>query len=149
MPRTAYEDPNTDAELSAILKPGAVIAVVGASANADRPSYAVMAFLIEKGFVVHPINPGVAGGEILGRKVYGSLAEVPAPVDIVDIFRNSEAAAAVVDEALAERQRVSLRTIWMQLGVVNEAAARKAEAEGLSVVMNRCPKIEVKRLRRD
>jgi uncharacterized protein len=117
------------------------IALVGASQNAARPSYGVMQFLLRKGYDVVPINPGLAGQEILGQKVYASLAELPKPVDMIDIFRNSEAAAAVVDEALALGTLPKI--IWMQLGVRHDDAAHKAEAAGLNVVMNRCPAIEL------
>src|SRR5208283_4617932 len=96
------------------------------------------------GFTILPINPGLAGGAILGLPVYASLAEAPGPIDMVDVFRNSEAAGAVVDEALA--LACLPRVIWMQLGVRNDAAAARAEAKGVQVVMNRCPKIEYGRL---
>lgn len=120
------------------------IAMVGASANTARPSYFVLKYLSERGFAVLPINPGLAGGDILGLPVYASLAEAPGPIDMVDIFRNSEAAGAVVDEALALDPLP--RVIWMQLGVRNDAAAERAEARSVKVVMNRCPKIEYGRL---
>jgi predicted CoA-binding protein len=120
------------------------IAVVGASPKEVRPSYFVMRYLLDKGYVVHPINPGFVGKSILGRTVYATLAGVPEPIDMVDIFRNSDAALAIVDEALALRPRPSV--IWMQLSVRNDEAAAKAEAAGLRVVMNRCPKIEYGRL---
>lgn len=120
------------------------IAMVGASANTSRPSYFVLKYLSERGFTMLPINPGLAGGDILGLPVYASLAQAPGPIDMVDIFRNSEAAGAVVDEALALDPLP--RAIWMQLGVRNDAAAARAEAKGVKVVMNRCPKIEYGRL---
>jgi uncharacterized protein len=120
------------------------VALVGASANSVRPSYFVMKYLLDKGFVVSPINPGLAGREILERKVYARLGDVPEPVDMVDIFRNSEAAAAIVDEALALSPLP--KVIWMQLGVRNDEAAAKAEAAGVKVVMNRCPKMEYGKL---
>ncbi len=120
------------------------IAMVGASANSARPSFFVLKYLSERGFTMLPINPGLAGGAILGLPVYASLAEAPGPIDMVDIFRNSEAAGAVVDEALALDPLP--RVIWMQLGVRNDAAAARAEAKGVKVVMNRCPKIEYGRL---
>lgn len=119
-------------------------AMVGASANTARPSYFVLKYLSERGFAVLPINPGLAGGDILGLPVYASLAEAPGPIDMVDIVRNSEAAGAVVDEALALDPLP--RVIWMQLGVRNDAAAERAEARSVKVVMNRCPKIEYGRL---
>jgi predicted CoA-binding protein len=105
-----------------------------------------MKYLLDKGFVVHPINPGLEGKDILGQKVYASLKDVPAPVDMVDIFRNSDAALGVVDEALSEKDRLGLKVIWMQLGVINEDAAAKAREAGLIVVMDRCPKIEYGRM---
>jgi hypothetical protein len=120
------------------------IAMVGASANTARPSFFVLKYLSERGFTMLPINPGLAGGAILGLEVYASLAEAPGPIDMVDIFRNSDAAGAVVDEALALDPLP--RVIWMQLGVRNDAAAARAEAKGVQVVMNRCPKIEYGRL---
>jgi predicted CoA-binding protein len=99
-------------------------------------------YLLAKGYVVHPINPGMAGKKILGQTVYGSLKEVPAPVDMVDIFRTSDAAPGIVKEALEEKDRLGIKVIWMQLGVINEEAAEMARAAGLTVVMDRCPKIE-------
>jgi predicted CoA-binding protein len=120
------------------------IAMVGASANTARPSFFVLKYLSERGFTMLPINPGLAGGAILGLEVYASLVEAPGPIDMVDIFRNSDAAGAVVDEALALDPLP--RVIWMQLGVRNDAAAARAEAKGVQVVMNRCPKIEYGRL---
>ena len=120
------------------------IAMVGASANSARPSFFVLKYLSERGFTMLPINPGLAGGAILGLPVYARLADAPGPIDMVDIFRNSEAAGAVVDEALALDPLP--RVIWMQLGVRNDAAAARAEAKGVQVVMNRCPKIEYGRL---
>lgn len=122
-----------------------VFAVVGASNNPARPSYGVMAFLLQKGFKVVPINPGLAGQDLLGQKVYATLSEVPGPVDVVDIFRNSDAALVATRQAIAERARLGLKAIWMQLGVVNDAAAQEARAAGLEVVMDRCPKIELGR----
>jgi predicted CoA-binding protein len=118
--------------------------MVGASANTARPSFFVLKYLSERGFTMLPINPGLAGGAILGLEVYASLVEAPGPIDMVDIFRNSDAAGAVVDEALALDPLP--RVIWMQLGVRNDAAAARAEAKGVQVVMNRCPKIEYGRL---
>ena len=127
-----------------ILRAVKTIAMVGASANEVRPSYIVMKYLIEKGYTVIPINPGLAGQELLGQKVYASLADVPAAIDMVDIFRNSDAASGIVDDALALAQKP--KVIWMQLSVRNDAAAAKAEAAGLRVVMNRCPKMEYGKL---
>jgi len=120
--------------------------MVGASANEHRPSYFAMKYLLDKGFVIHPVNPGMAGKTILGRTVYASLKDVPAPVDVVDIFRAAEYAPAIVREALGERDRLGFKVVWMQLGIVSEEAAALAEAEGLTVIMDRCPKIEYGRL---
>lgn len=133
-----------DAYVRGILDAVRTIAIVGASANEVRPSFFVLKYLVQKGFTVYAVNPGLAGKEIAGRPVYGRLADVPGPVDMVDVFRNSEAAAGVVDEALALSPLP--KVIWMQLGVRNDAAAAKAEAAGVKVVMNRCPKIEYGRL---
>ncbi|HTP76818.1 MAG TPA: CoA-binding protein [Rhizomicrobium sp.] len=131
-----------DELIKSILRSTKVIAMVGASGNDMRPSYFAMMYLLAKGYVVHPINPGMAGKKILGQTVYGSLADVPAPVDMVDIFRTSDAAPGIVKEALAEKDRLGIKTIWMQLGVISEEAAGLARAAGLTVVMDRCPKIE-------
>lgn len=139
-------DRYSDDYLKAVLSGARTIAVVGASPNAARPSYGVMRFLIAKGHTVIPINPGHAGGEILGQRVYGALADVPGPVDMVDVFRNSDAVPAVVQEAIAENGRLHLQSIWMQLGVRHDEAAASAESAGLQVVMNRCPAIEYPRL---
>lgn len=116
------------------------IALVGASANEVRPSNLVMKYLLGKGYGVVPVNPGLTGQQLFGQKVYGELADMPCPVDMVDIFRNSAAAIAIVDEAIALSPRPSV--IWMQLGVRHDGAAAKAEAHGMKVVMNRCPKME-------
>ena len=134
----------TDDEIRAVLDDVKTIAMVGASAKAVRPSYFVLKYLLAKGYRVIPVNPGQAGKEILGQRVYGALADIPEPVDMVDIFRSSDAAARVVDEALALEPQP--KVIWMQLGVRNDQAAAKAEATGLRVIMNRCPKIEYGRL---
>jgi predicted CoA-binding protein len=136
----------SDAQIARILRSVKTIAMVGASPNEVRPSYFAMKYLTEKGFKVIPVNPGAAGKEILGEKVYASLNDVPPPVDMVDIFRNSEAAGPITDEAIANKDRLGLKVLWMQLGVINEAAAERAEAAGLTVIMNRCPKIEYGRL---
>jgi len=118
------------------------IAMVGASANWNRPSYFAMKYLQQKGFRVIPVNPRAAGETLLGETVYGSLKEIPDPVDMVDIFRGSDAAGPITDDAID----IGARVVWMQLGVVNQDAAARAEAAGLEVVMNRCPKIEYARL---
>ncbi|MGE0282559.1 MAG: CoA-binding protein [Rhizobiaceae bacterium] len=137
-------DTYDNAYISDILNTVRTVAIVGASANDVRPSFFVTKYLIDKGFDVYPINPGQAGKEILGRMTYAKLADVPVAIDMVDIFRASEAAPGVVDEALALDPPP--KVIWMQLGVRNDAAAAKAEAAGVKVVMNRCPKIEYGRL---
>ena len=127
-----------------ILRSVKSIALVGASSNPVRPSYIVMQYLLDKGYKVVPVNPGLAGQTLLGQTVYATLSEIPVPVDMVDIFRNAEAAAAITDEALALDPRP--KVIWMQLSVRNDAAAARAEAAGLQVVMNRCPKMEYGKL---
>jgi predicted CoA-binding protein len=139
-------DSYQDDYIAAILRENTAIAMVGASATTSRPSYFAMKYLLSKGYRVVPVNPGLAGKEILGERVYATLAEVPPPVRIVDIFRNSEAALEVTREAIALKDALGIRVIWMQLGVRNDAAAREAEAASLLVVMNRCPKIEYGRL---
>jgi predicted CoA-binding protein len=136
----------SDELIKSILRSTKTIAMVGASGNSVRPSYFAMKYLLDKGFIVHPINPGLEGKEILGQKVYASLKDVPAPIDMVDIFRNSDAALGIVEEALAEKDRLGLKIIWMQLGVINEDAAAKARDAGLTVIMDRCPKIEYGRM---
>ena len=139
-------DSYSDAYIAGILGSARVIAMVGASASTNRPSYFAMKYLLGKGYRVVPVNPTLAGKEILGQRVYGSLADVPAPVDIVDIFRNSTAALEVTREAIRLKDALGIKVIWMQLGVRNDEAAAEAEAAGLQVVMNRCPKIEYGRL---
>jgi uncharacterized protein len=132
----------TDQYLRDILDGVKTIAMVGASTNWNRPSYFAMKYLQGKGYRVIPVNPTAAGQELLGEKVYAKLADVPEKIDMVDIFRNSEAAGPITDEAV----RLGAKVVWMQIGVRNEAAARRAEEAGLKVVMNRCPKIEWSRL---
>lgn len=135
-----------DELIKSILRSVKTIIMVGSSAAEMRPSYFAMKYLLEKDFKIIPVNPTLTGQEIMGQKVYASIADVPAPVDMVEIFRNSEAAGPVVDEAIANKDRLGLKIVWMQLGVVNEDAAARAEAAGLTVIMDRCPKIEYGRL---
>jgi predicted CoA-binding protein len=130
--------------ISGILNSVKTIAIVGASANDVRPSFFVLKYLLAKGFDVYPVNPGQAGKEILGRMTYAKLSDVPEPIDMVDIFRASSAVPPIVDEAMALDPLP--KVIWMQLTVRNDEAAAKAEAAGIKVVMNRCPKIEYGRL---
>jgi predicted CoA-binding protein len=140
----ADHDDYPDAYIRHILDTVKTIAVVGVSANDVRPSYFVFKYLLERGYRVIPVNPGLAGSDLLGRHAYATLADIPEPVDMVDIFRAAPYAGAIVDEALRMQPRP--RVIWMQLGIRNDEAAKRAEAAGIEVVMNRCPKIEYGRL---
>jgi predicted CoA-binding protein len=142
MDHTTY----TDDYIASILRECRSIAMVGASAGTSRPSYFAMKYLLAKGYRIIPVNPGLAGQRIQGQPVYGNLAEVPPPVDMVDIFRTSEAALDIVREAIALEEKLGIKVVWMQLGVRNPEAAAEAEGAGLKVVMNRCPKIEYGRL---
>ncbi|WP_296741721.1 CoA-binding protein [Mesorhizobium sp.] len=137
-------DAYDNAYIADILNSVKTIAMVGASPNDVRPSYFVLKYLLAKGFSVFPINPGHAGKEILGRTVYASLADLPQPVDMVDIFRASQAVPGIVDQVL--KLDPLPKVIWMQLGVRHDEAAARAEAAGIKVVMNRCPKIEYGKL---
>lgn len=137
-------DAYDNAYIAGILNSVKTIAMVGASANDVRPSFFVLKYLLAKGFSVFPINPGQAGKEILGRTVYARLADLPEPVDMVDVFRGSAAVPGVVDEVL--RLDPLPKVVWMQLGVRHDEAAARAEAAGIKVVMNRCPKIEYGKL---
>jgi len=137
-------DHYADDYIRGILSSVKTIALTGASPKEMRPSFSVMRFLLAQGYHVIPVNPGQAGKTILGQRVYPRLADVPEPIDMVDVFRNSFAVPGVVDEVLALDPLP--RVIWMQLGVWDEAAAGKAEAAGIEVVMNRCPAIEIPRL---
>jgi len=134
--------PYSDAEIGRILSTVRTIALVGASANWNRPSYFVMKYLQAKGYRVIPVNPGLAGKTLLGETVFASLRDVPEPVDMADIFRPSAEVAPIVEDAIA----IGAKVVWMQLGIRNDAAARRAESAGLQVIMNRCPKIEFGRL---
>ena len=133
-----------DAAIRAILNATRTIGLVGASANPARPSWIVLKYLLDRGYAVTPVNPGLAGQDLLGRRVVATLDELAEPVDMVEIFRNSAVAGAIVDEALA--LAIPPKVIWMQLGVRDDAAAARAEAQGATVIMDRCPKIEYGRL---
>jgi len=137
-------DQYDDSYIRGILNTVKTIAMVGASAKDNRPSYFAFKYLGERGYTMIPINPGLAGKELLGRKIYARLSEVPEPIDMVDIFRAANYALPVVQEALTLNPKP--RVIWMQLTVRNDEAAALAEANGMKVVMNRCPKIEYGRL---
>lgn len=137
----AYDRYGPD-EIRNILQSTKVIALVGASANPARDSHGVMRYLQAKGYRVIPVNPGLAGQTLNGELVYATLRSIPYQIDMVDIFRNSEAAGPVCDEAV----EIGAKSVWMQLGVINPQAAAKAETAGLKVVMDRCPKIEMPRL---
>ena len=134
--------PYTDAKLRRILSSVRTIALVGASSNWNRPSYFVMKYLQNKGYRVIPVNPGIAGQDLLGERVYANLRDIPDAIDMVDVFRASDQVGPIVDDAVAIRAKY----VWMQLGVRNDEAAERAEEAGLEVVMNRCPKIEFGRL---
>jgi O-acetylhomoserine (thiol)-lyase len=134
--------PYPDAQIAAILARVKTIAMVGASSNWNRPSYFVMKYLQGKGYRVIPVNPGIAGQTLLGERVYAALAEIPEPVDMVDVFRPAAEAPGIAEQAIA----VGAKVLWMQLGIRHDEAARLAEAAGIEVVMNRCPKIEFGRL---
>jgi uncharacterized protein len=131
-----------DRDIADLLTNARIIAVVGASDRPSRPSYGVMKFLQDWGYRVIPVNPQITGEHVLGEFVWRELAQIGPPIDIVDIFRRPEAAAEAVDQAIF----VGAKAIWMQIGVINHQAAAKAEAAGLEVVMDRCPKIEIPRL---
>jgi predicted CoA-binding protein len=131
-----------DDGIRTLLTEARTIALVGASDRPDRASYGVMAYLQQRGYRVIPVNPQITGEHLHGEFVFRDLDQIGEPIDIVDIFRNSAAAGEVVDAAIA----AGAKAVWMQLGVVNEAAAARAEAAGLQIVMDRCPKIEIPRL---
>ncbi len=131
-----------DDDIAALLRETKTIAIVGASDRPDRASYGVMKFLQDKGYRVFPVNPTITGEHVHGEFVWRELSQIGEPIDMVDIFRNSAAAGGAVDQAIA----AGARAVWMQLGVIDEDAAARAEAAGLKVVMDRCPKIELPRL---
>ena len=132
----------SDTLIKTILRSVKTIAMVGASANEIRPSYFAMMYLLNKGYRVIPVNPGAAGKVILGQAVYATLKDVPAPVDMVDIFREPKFAPDIARETVAEKDRLGVKVLWMQLGVISEEARQIGEAAGLTVIMDRCPKIE-------
>jgi predicted CoA-binding protein len=136
MPLTA------DADIAELLATTRTIALIGASDRPDRPSYGVMRFLQDHGYRVLPVNPQITGEHVHGEYIWRELSQIGEPIDLVDIFRRSEAAGDAVDEAIA----AGAKAVWMQLGVINEAAAARAEAAGLKVVMDRCPAIDIPRL---
>lgn len=131
-----------DAEIKSVLETVKTIALVGASEKVSRPSYGVMAYLLAQGYEVIPVSPKLAGQELHGQRVYASLADIPRKIDMVDVFRQSEAAYEVAKEAIA----IGAKVLWLQIGVINEQAAVLAKNAGLEAVMDRCPKIEIPRL---
>lgn len=137
-------DSYSDNYIRGILNTVKTIAMVGASEKENRPSYFAFKYLLERGYKMIPVNPGHAGDAMLGQQIYARLADIPEPIDMVDIFRGSQYALPIVQEALALNPKPQV--IWMQLGVRNDEAATLAEANGMKVVMNRCPKIEYGRL---
>jgi predicted CoA-binding protein len=140
MPNEQY----SDELIHQILSTTRTIAMVGASNRPNRPSYLVLKYLSGRGFTVIPVNPALAGQLILGLTVYARLADITAPIDMVDVFRDQAAVTQIVEDSLALRLRPKI--LWMQLGIINETAAARARAAGLTVIMNRCPKIEFGRL---
>ena len=134
----------SDAKIRGILQRVRAIAMVGASANPARPSFGVMRYLQGKGYRVIPVNPGLAGQDLQGERVYPALRDIPGPVDMVDIFRVADAVPGIVEDAIA----IGAKVVWMQLGIHHDAAAAAAEAAGMEVIMNRCPAIEIERLGR-
>jgi uncharacterized protein len=133
-----------DGYIRGILSTVKTIAMVGVSANTSRPSYFVFKYLLERGYRVIPVNPGLAGQDLLGQRVFASLADIPEPVDMVDVFRAAQYLPGIVEQTLQMKPRPGV--LWMQLGIRNEEAAQRAEANGIKVVMDRCPKIEYGRL---
>jgi predicted CoA-binding protein len=135
-----------DAYIAGILNEVRSIAMVGASANIARPSYFALKYLLNKGYRVIPVNPSLAGQQLLGQTAVASLADIDTQIDMVDVFRSSEAALVIARECVRLKDKLGIKVLWMQLSVRNDEAARIAEAAGLKVVMNRCPKIEYGRL---
>ena len=134
---------SSDQAIASVLRTVKTVALLGASNKPHRPSYEVMQFLLSHNYKVVPVNPGLSGTELLGQRVYGSLAEVPCPIDMVDVFRHASHLPAIVDEAIA----LGIDTLWTQLDVIDERAASHAERYGIRVVMDRCPAIEWPRLK--
>ena len=145
---STWTQPPTDEAIAQVLRSTRTIAMVGASAKPDRPSHDVMHYLLDAGYAVIPVNPKCDDQEILGQKVYCSLAEIPGPIDLIDVFRRVDAIPSVVDDVLPLVEEKRIQTLWLQLGLVDEESARRASAAGLSVVMDRCMKIEHQRLLR-
>ena len=142
LPPLVYDD----AEIAQLLKDVRHIAMVGASANPVRPSNEVMKYMLDKGYAVVPVNPGLAGDQIWEQMVYADMADIPGPIDMVDVFRASKDAGGVIDRAIELKDTKSIKAVWLQLGVRDDAAAARAEAAGLKVIMDRCPKTEYARL---
>jgi uncharacterized protein len=143
-PSPADHERYDDGYIRGILNTVKTIAMVGVSANTSRPSYFAFKYLLDRGYRMIPVNPGLAGQDLLGQRVHARLGDIGEPVDMVDVFRASQYVLAIVDEMLV--MRPVPRVLWMQLGVRNDEAAARAEAHGIKVVMNRCPKIEYGRL---
>jgi len=144
VPLSLNHDSYPDSYIRGILNTVKTIAMVGASAKDNRPSYFAFKYLLERGYRMIPVNPGLAGKDLLGQRIYARLSEIPEPIDMVDVFRAAPYALPIVQEALTLKPKPQV--IWMQLGVRNDEAAALAEANGMKVVMNRCPKIEYGRL---
>ncbi len=136
----------SDGQLRGILHSVRTIAMVGVSPRWNRPSFFAMKYLQTKGYRVIPVNPGAAGHALLGETCYAALDQVPGPIDMIDVFRDAKAAGAVIDEAIALRHDKGIQVVWLQLGIRNDAAAARGIAAGLTVIMDRCPKIEYGRL---
>ena len=136
----------SDATLRGILSQVRTIAMVGASGDWKRPSFFAMKYLQRRGYRIIPVNPGRSGSEILGETVYATLADIPGDIDMVDVFRSSEAALGVAEDAAALAEDKQIKIFWLQLGIRNDAAAEIAQAVGMTVIMDRCPKIEFARL---
>jgi len=146
-PESPEESPDSiDAAIRRLLSGVRTIALIGASPKPARPSNRVMKYLLDRGYAVHPVNPGQAGKTIHGREVFASLADVPGPVDMIDVFRNPAALRPLVDEIIALMAEMQINAVWTQLGVTDAEATDRARQAGLDVVVDRCPKIEIERL---